>query len=313
MICCDNNSDDDTDDEATMCCCNDKFDVDNDASTTCCDDEFGSGCNDVNTDDDVPTVCCNNEFSCSGDDVDDDDNDCDDFTSICNDKFGCDDKSNSDNDAQTSCCDDKFCNDDNDEAAIISFEDDSSGDGDDDRNDDNGDDATTIFCDNDGVIVVVVVVIVVEFSTLSWNAKVSRTTKAPSSNSAISGRRENINVQAEFGDFPRQDRADRSAKMPNRYPRYIDLLYDEELLVPQVLADDDVASLDLGCGRTKATMRNNSELQPFAADWGADECSHDDEAVVVVCCRLHTRRSTAVCLPASSRRAQSSDTPTTSA
>ena len=46
---------------------------------------------------------------------------------------------------------------------------------------------------------------------------------------------------------------------------------------------------------------------------GADECSHDDEAVVVVCYRLHTQRSTAVCLPASSRRARSSDAPTTSA
>ena len=120
-------------------------------------------------------------------------------------------------------------------------------------------------------------------------------------------------LRQKFCDFPRRDRADRCAKMPNWYPRSIDLLYDEELRVPQVLADDDVASLDLGCGRTMATMRNNSELQPFAADWGADECSHDDEAVVVVCCRLHTQRSTAVCLPASSRRAQSSDAPTTSA
>ncbi len=100
--------------------------------------------------------------------------------------------------------------------------------------------------------------------------------------------------------------------MPNWYPRSIDLLFDEEPRVPQVLADDDVASLDLGCGRTMAMMRNNSELQPFAA-WGADERSHYDKTVVVVYCRLHTQRSTAVCLPASSRRAQSSDAPTTSA
>ena len=46
---------------------------------------------------------------------------------------------------------------------------------------------------------------------------------------------------------------------------------------------------------------------------GADECSRDDATVVAVCYRLHTQRSTAVCLPDSSRRARSSDTPTTSA
>jgi len=128
------------------------------------------------------------------------------------------------------------------------------------------------------------------------------------------GRSDGLAIRGELRRFP----------TARSVPTFRPLCKDAELVakVYQELegGDEDDALGRLLCSKPECSPREAKDDDANADPSydrlplrGADECSHDDKTVVVVCNRLHTQRSTAVCLPDSSRRALSCDTPTTSA